>query len=114
MSYGMSYQDFWYGDIYQTYYCLKAYELKLRQQDELLWEQGMYVYEAINDCSPILRPFSKATKPLQYSEKPYLYKKELEQKEKDKEQEVENERLKAQIWINNWVRMMKNNKNLKG
>ena len=35
------------------------------------WEQGLYIYEALCDVSPILRAFSKATKPLQYPQQPY-------------------------------------------
>lgn len=50
-------------------------------------------------------PFLKGgTKPLPYSEVPYGMegrKQEIEKKEPTK-QEVENERLKAQIFFNNW------------
>lgn len=110
MSYGMDYKDYWYGDIFQTYYVLKAYRLKLKAEDEYMWMQGMYVYEAILDCARILHPFSKATKPLPYSEQPYLHKVEQTQKQLDEEErqkQIENVRLKAQIWIKNWVRQMK-------
>ena len=63
----------------------------------------MYIYEAILQCSPILHPFSKATNPLPYTEQPHLAK--LEQDEKDRQQEIENERLKAQIWVQNMARI---------
>lgn len=107
MSYGLSYDDFWYGDLYKAYFCLKAHKEKLKQKDMELWEQGMYIYEAILQCSPILHPFSKAKEPLPYTEKPHhLYAQQLSEEERAKEQE--NERLKAQLWMKNWVRNMKN------
>lgn len=109
LSYGMSYDSFWYGDIYETYFYKKANELYIRRMDEFMWQMGSYIYEAILDCSPILRPFSKEKKPLPYSDKPYLLKVE-EHKNEPTEQEIENERLRAQIWANNLVRNFKNKK----
>lgn len=102
MSYGMSYNDFWYGDITMTTFYLKAHNLELKEKDAEFWKQGMYIYEAILDCSPILHPFSKAKKPLPYPEKPYSI--QQEEEEQITKQQIENERLKAQIWMNNWVR----------
>jgi len=68
----------------------------------------MYVYEAILDCSPILHAFSKkGTKPLPYSDKPFLMDKFREKTEAEKEQERENERLKAIIRFNNWFKATK-------
>lgn len=103
MSYGMSYNDYWYGPAYMTKFYRESNKLKLKQQDENNWMLGMYVYEAILDCSPILHPFSKkGTKPLPYSEKPYLADKLEVKTEEEKQQEIENERLIAQIQFNNW------------
>ena len=73
MSYGMSYKDFWFGPSFMTQFYRDANKLRIRQQDENNWMIGMYVYEAIIDCSPILHAFSKkGTKPLPYAEKPFL------------------------------------------
>nr|DAG78640.1 MAG TPA: hypothetical protein [Caudoviricetes sp.] len=88
-----------------TKFYRESNKLRLKQQDENNWMLGMYVYEAIMDCSPILHAFSKkGTKPLPYSEKPYLEDR-LNIKEKTQEeleQEEENKRLIAQIHFNNW------------
>ena len=114
MSYGMSYDEFWYGgaDIVKMY--REANKLKLKQQDENNWMIGMYVYEAILDCSPILHPFSKrGTKPLPYAEKPYLMDKlnDVVVSEREKkiteQQQIENERLKFLVQMNNWFRATK-------
>ena len=75
-----------------------------------IWEQGLYIYEAFCDVSPILRPFSKATKPLQYTKEPYeidkyydeYYKKAKDEEQKEKEREVEV--MRAQIYFKNWAR----------
>lgn len=114
MSYGMSYNDFWYGDAFMVNFYREANRLKLKQQDENNWMIGMYVYEAILDCSPILHAFSKkGTKPLPYAEKPYLMDKlnadikTEEQKRIEEEQEKENERLKFIVQMNNWFHATK-------
>lgn len=107
MSYGLSYEDFWYGDVYKAKYQRETYKLQMRHEDELMWEQGMYIYEAILQCSPILHPFSKATKPLPYTEKPHTVEIDEQLDETNKQQMIENERLKAQIWLSNWVRSVR-------
>lgn len=110
MSYGMSYNDFWYGSAFMVTFYREANRLKLQQQDENNWMIGMYVYEAILDCSPILHAFSKkGTKPLPYAEKPYLMDKLRSEEEKkiDEEQQKENERLKFTIKMNNWFHATK-------
>lgn len=108
MSFGMSYHDFWYGPAFMTTFYKDAHKLRLRQQDENNWMLGMYVYEAILDCSPILHAFSKkGAKPLPYAEKPYLTDKLNEKTAAEKEQEIENERLKFMLQMNNWFRATK-------
>ena len=103
MSYGMSYDEYWHGDAYVVKFYKEAHRLKLQAQDENNWMQGMYVYEAILDCSPILHAFSKkGTKPLQYAEKPYLADSLREKTKEEIGQEKENERLKFIIQMNNW------------
>lgn len=105
MSYGMSYDEFWHGDVYRTKFYREAYKIKVRQKDEQLWMQGMYIYEALCDVSPILHAFSKkGTKPLQYSNKPYLARSESGELEKETEQSAENERLKAILHFNTWAK----------
>ena len=107
MSYGMSYNDFWFGPAFMAKFYREANKLRIKQQDENNWMIGMYVYEALLDCSPVLHAFSKkGTKPLPYAEKPFLFDMLHEKTEKEKEQEKENERLKAIVNFNNWYRAM--------
>lgn len=112
---GMTYEQFWKEDVTMTKAYLKAYKMRQDIKEWNIWKQGMYIYEALCDVSPVLHAFSKkGTKPLPYSKTPYGYE-EYEQKIKQKEeknkepnkQEVENERLKAQIFFSNWARAVK-------
>ena len=108
MSYGMSYNDFWYGPAFMAKFYRDAYNIKIKQQDENNWMAGMYVYEAILDCSPILRPFSKkGTKPLPYSEHPYTYDAPEYKTEEEKQKEIENQRLLARLHFETWARETK-------
>ena len=110
ISIGMTYEQFWYEDLTITRYYLKAYKTKMERESEInewrMWKQGVYMYEALCDVSPILHAFSKkGTKPLPFPEKPYgMEKKEEPKTEEEQKQVEENERLKAIIHFNNWAR----------
>ena len=72
LSIGMTYEQYWEGDCTLVKYYRKADEIRKERRNEELWLQGMYVYEAICDVSPILHAFAKkGTKPVPYSAKPY-------------------------------------------
>ncbi len=108
MSYGMSYDEFWHGEAYRTRYYREMHKLKVRQKDEEMWMQGMYIYEALCDVSPILHAFSKkGTKPLPYAEKPYMSSLPDIKTKAEKEQEKENARLTAILYFENWARETK-------
>lgn len=110
MSYGMTYNEFWYGQAYVVKFYREAHKLAIQQQDENNWMQGMYVYDALCKVSPVLHAFSKkGTKPLPYIDKPILMDKIniREKTEQEIEQEQEAERLKAIIHFNNWFRSTK-------
>ena len=69
---GMSPEQYWDGDPELARYYRKADEIKLERKNQELWLQGMYIYEAICDASPILHSFAKkGTKPHPYADKPY-------------------------------------------
>ena len=111
MSYGMTYDEYWKESPYRAKFYREAHELKVKQNDEQMWVQGMYIYEALCEVSPILHAFSKSgTKPLPYAQRPYLYgvktesEKDKERKEAEEKQRIENERLIAQIHFQNWAR----------
>lgn len=113
MSIGMTYEEYWRKDCWLTQYYLKAYNIKKEQENEKMWLQGLYIYEALCDVSPIMQPFSKkGTKPHKYPEKPYsLYEKNKTQKEK--EEEIVQEREKAYNFFKSWANRVKNNMEIK-
>ena len=70
MSYGMTYEQFWDGDPYAVAYFRKAYEMKRDMDNERMWLQGMYIYDAIQRLIPAMRVMS-SEKPEPYPDKPY-------------------------------------------
>lgn len=101
----MSYDEFWYGSPYRAKFYLETYKSKIRQQDERMWMQGMYIYEALCKVSPVLHAFSKkGTKPLPYSSKPYLYDQPEFKSEQEKEQQRKNEELLVKLHFKKWVK----------
>ena len=81
----MTYEQFWEMDSTLVIYYRKAEELRAKNRNQDLWLQGMYIYEALCDVSPVLRAFAKkGVKPIPYREKPYpLTQKERAQLERD-------------------------------
>lgn len=112
MSYGMTFDEFWYGNSSLCRVYMEAYKLKQKALDEQLWLQGFYVYNALNCVAPVLHAFAKqGTKPLPYLKSPITQTQEYkEQKdeisEEEKQRQIENERLIAQVHFNALARMM--------
>ena len=81
---GMTYDQFWYGDVrvFDTY--LKAFKLKKKQENEKLWLQGMYIYEAI--ATVMSNAFSKTAR-AKYPEQPYDIYKDMDDEDDRREQE---------------------------
>jgi hypothetical protein len=117
MSIGMSYKEFWEGDVTLTKVYLASYKIKEKREYGTMkwqnWEQGLYIYEALCDVSPILRAFSKSKKPLPYPERPYGMegdekKKKEEKSKKKQEKQKELELYRAQIFFKNWAKNTSN------
>ena len=110
MSYGMSYEEFWYDDCFKVYFYREMYKIKLKNEDRNMWKQGMYIYEALCDVSPVLHAFSKkGTKPLPYRDKP-MYEEIENQKllsEHEKEEQKKKDQMIARIFFTNWARATK-------
>lgn len=83
---GMSPSDYWDGDPSLTRAYRKAHRYRLELDNQLLWLQGRYVYDAICEVSPILTGFAKkGTKPAPYTKEPYpLTEERLEAKQEEK------------------------------
>lgn len=108
MALGMSYEEYWHGDVWAIVHYRKAAEIREQQKNREMWLQGLYGYEALCDVSPILHAFAKqGTKPIPYRDKPFELKGEEPEveTEEEKEKREENERLQARIYMSQMVRM---------
>ena len=90
LSIGMTYEQYWEGDCTLVKYYRKAEELRNEKRNQELWLQGMYIYEALCDVSPILHAYAKkGTKPTPYSTKPYpLNSKHSERDEEERQRRI--------------------------
>lgn len=95
LSIGMTYEQFWNDDVDLVKYYRKAEEIRNERRNQELWLQGMYVYEAICDVSPILHAFAKkGTKPHPYSDRPYSLTEQQREKEKEDKERANAEKGK--------------------
>lgn len=98
MSIGMSYDEFWNQDVALVRAYRKADELRRRRQNEALWLQGMYIYEALCDVAPIFHAFAKkGTKPNPYAKEPYAITESEIREREEREAREKQERLKAEF-----------------
>ena len=90
LSIGMTPEQYWDGDCALTKYYRQAEELRNEKRNQELWLQGMYIYEAVCDVSPILHAFAKkGAKPHPYPSKPYaISEKQIRQEREEKERKL--------------------------
>ena len=90
LSIGMTPEQFWDSDCTLVKYYRKAEELRNEKRNQELWLQGMYIYEALCDVSPVLHAFAKkGTRPAPYATKPYpLTDKQVERDEEEKQRRI--------------------------
>ena len=99
MSIGMSYDEFWHEDVSRVEAYRKAAEYRNKRRNQEMWLQGMYIYEALCDASPLFRlSMSKGTvKPQPYTKEPYpITEEEIREREARAAREKE-ARLKAEF-----------------
>lgn len=98
LSIGMPYELFWNGDCRLTESYRRAEEIKLRKKNQDLWLQGMYIYEALCDVSPVLQAFAKkGTKPTPYSSEPYAITEQQIRERREREERLRYEKTKAKM-----------------
>lgn len=99
MSIGMSYEDFWDGDVDMVKAYRTAAELRDKRRNQELWLQGMYIYEALCDASPLFRFSMKkgVVKPEPYAKEPYPITAAEVRAREEREARQKEERLKAEF-----------------
>lgn len=87
MSFGMTYEQFWDGDVEMHLMYRKAMRQRVIAENRMMWLQGMYIYEALLDVARYNKAFSKA-KPAPYRDTPYdLFAEERLREERRKQKE---------------------------
>lgn len=97
MSIGMSYDDFYNGDVNMVGAYRKAQELREKRNNAELWLQGMYFYEALCDASPLFRlSLTKGiVKPEPYVKEPYPITQAEVREREEREAKAKELRMKA-------------------
>ena len=93
MLYGMTYEQFWFGDPWMTRAYAQSYLLKRRVQNEEMWLNGIYTVHAFQTA--LGNAFSK--KKHEYLKQPLDI---FEKTEAEKQQEIRKERQKLVDFLN--------------
>ena len=111
MSIGMTYDEFWEQDVRLVEVYRKADELREKRRNRELWMQGMYIYEALCDASPLFRFSMKkgSIKPEPYVKEPYPITMAEVRERDERDAKLKEERLKAEFALFA-ERMIKKNK----
>ena len=97
----MTRAEYWYGAAELTKVYRKAYELQRERANHDLWLQGLYIYEALIDASPLYHDFIKGKpKPIPYSKEPYpITERQVKEKaEREERLRIEEQRAKVEAW----------------
>lgn len=87
---GMTYDEFWHGDIMLPKYYREAYKLRQKEDEWRRWRQGAYFYDALMRVAPVMRAnFGKGeVKPGKYPEEPWpLTQREADERAAKRERE---------------------------
>ena len=96
MQYGMTYEQFWYGEPVIAKYYAELHKLKRKQTNEEMWVNGMYTLQALQVA--LNNAFNKHK--IKYVDKPFDI---FPKTEMEIEAEKEAEREKLVKWLNSLV-----------
>ncbi len=91
--------EFWEGDVFLVEAYRKAHKLKLKQQNEFMYIQGLYNFQAFSTTLSNFHLDGKTHKVNNYLDKPfdlYLTEEETEERKREKE-EKEKQKLVAYL-----------------
>ena len=87
---GMTYEQYWDGDVEMTVGYRKALDRRREWQNQMLWLQGRYFYEALHAIMPALSIKTKEQiKPYLEEPIPITVKAEKEKKERDERRQFD-------------------------
>lgn len=94
MAMGMTYEQFWYGDVFLAAAYRKADMIRRRRRNEELWLEGIYMAEALS--ATVGNMFNKGQKH-QYPSEPFPITAAEQQERREREEKARMERIKAQF-----------------
>ena len=89
MAMGMSYDEYWNGELERAKYCRETFKLKKKQDNEKLWLQGAYIYRALEAIYPLFNAWADGVEVKPYMEFPLpldTEEKKMQETEKAKEE----------------------------
>lgn len=90
----MTYDQFWNEDCELVKYYQKAAQIKQDLKNQDAWLQGMYIYEALVDASPLFRAMG-AKKPTPYRREPYDLNIRKDERVQQKREQKNDDKAKA-------------------
>ncbi len=101
MSLGMGYHDYWDGDAAMVRFYRDKHKRDLDRQNFNHWMQGMYIYEALVDASPVFNPLSEKHEPFPYMKEPIPITIEAikETEERQNQQKMKNGKDAMRAWM---------------
>lgn len=86
---GMSEEQYWDRDCRLVVAYREASRLRVEKRNEEMWLQGLYIYEALCDVSPIMQAFAKrGAKAKPYPERPFPVTKRQQKKNQNEAQKA--------------------------
>lgn len=98
---GMSEEQYWDRDCELVKFYKKAHQIKLQQINHQLWWQGLYIYEALCNVSPLLQVMGKGPRrPLPYPKEPHPITQEevVERKRREMAEKFANMKARMEAW----------------
>lgn len=84
MSFGMSYEQYWDGDVSAHRAFREADKIRTRRRNQEAWLQGAYFYEALCDAASLFRGM-KPSRPQSYRKEPY----DIDEEDRKQREEAE-------------------------
>lgn len=93
---GMTAEEYWDGEAELPQWYMQAERLKQKRENELAWLNGLYVYHALCNASPLLG--FKKSKPEKYPKEPFdIFAETDTEEEKERKEKAHYEDMKARI-----------------
>ena len=96
MAYGMTYEQFWDGDVSAHKAYREAHKLRMKERNTFAHIQAVYVYEALCDAASLFRGM-KPSKPQAFRKEPYDLFPEDAARREEEEQRKRYEHMREKI-----------------